>query len=175
MSTRAQVALACNISERHVSRLVADGHLPRDARGVYDLGRVMASYIRFLQAAVASRSSVDSDGKITSTAAQRSELLGIDVQLQRLDLAKKLGEVISIVDHEAILSTLIIETKASLMSVGPRVSQRIVGLTSATAIQLVIDAGVKDALRTLARTVPRKLMASVRRPARRGRRKVTVA
>lgn len=169
MSTRAQVAAACIITERHVSRLVASGDLPRDARGVYDLGRCMQAYIKYLHAALAARSTMGADGTLTSSAGQRAELVGIDIQLARLALAKKLSEVISIVDHETIVSTMIIETKAALMSVGARVSQRIVGLTSATAIQQVIDAGVKEALFTLARTVPRTIIAAVRTPAKRPR------
>jgi hypothetical protein len=150
--TRAQVAIACSITERTVNRLAVEGVIPRDSRGEYDLGRCMMAYIRYLQAAMKAKSVMDDSGRISNTAGQRSEMLDVGVALEKLKLAKALGEVMSIADYEARLSNLVIETRAALMAVGQRVAPRLVGETSRVTIQAVIDAGQREAMLKLSRS-----------------------
>ena len=156
-ATRPQIAHMLHISERHVSRLAADGVLPHAQRGTYDLFACVSRYIVYLQDAVAAKSTIGTDGKLINTAAQRSELLGMELQLRRLEVAKKLGEAISIEDYEFDLSTLIIETRQNLMAVAPRVASKIAGETSRNVIERAIDAEIRLALNRLATATPAKL------------------
>lgn len=167
MASVQQVAKACNLSPRRVQQLAKEGVLPRDARGAYDLGACLMSYIRHLQAAMEAQSSIDGVGKVSNTQQQRAKLLDVEVQREELALAKDRSEVISIADHEMLVSTLIIETKANLMAVGPRVAQCLVGLTSRVAIQQQVDKAVKEALSQLARELPSKLLSKLKRPKKR--------
>ena len=156
-ATRPQIARILHISERHVSRLAADGVLPHAHRGAYDLFPCVSGYIVYLQDALASKSTMGADGKLINTAAQRSELLGMELQLRRLEVAKKLGEAISIEDYEFDLSTLIIETRTNLLAVAPRVAAKIVGEMSRNVIERAIDAEIRLALTRLATATPAKL------------------
>ena len=156
MASVHQVALACNIDIRRVQQLVKEGVLSRDTRGEYDLGRCMMDYIKYLQAAMAARSAMDGDGKITNTAAQRSKLLAVEVALEELKLAKMRGEVITVMEYEEDLSSLVVETRAALMAVGARVAPHVLGQTSRATVQWAIDAGVKEAMSKLAARAPRR-------------------
>jgi hypothetical protein len=81
-------------------------------------------------------------------------MLDVGVALEELKLAKARGEVMAVVDHEAILSDLILATKASVMAVGPRVAGKIVDGMSRSDRQAMVDAGNREALMQLAALVP---------------------
>lgn len=144
-----RISQALNVSIRRVNQLTSDG-LPRESRGQYDLGKCMLWYIRYLQNALSSKASLDDDGELVSTKHQRSALLALQVERERLALAKERGEVLAIADYEQRLSHLIIETKARIMSVGPRVAPLLVGESSRMMIQATIEKAHKEALSHLA-------------------------
>jgi|GEM_PF-4449891 len=154
-ATLDQVAEALNLSVRRVNQLAAEGTIPRIAKGEYDLERCMMAYIRHLQRAVASKASMNEDGEITTTRNERANLLRIQIERETLDLAKAKGEAMSIADHYTILSSLIGETKARIMSIAPRVAPHLVGQDSRVMIQAKIEAEAKVALMHLSEITPR--------------------
>lgn len=151
----AAVATALELSSRHVNQLAQDGVLPRvGARNSFELLACSLAYVRYLKKALAVKGTMAADGTVTIASRQRSELLEVDVQRARLKLAKENGEAMSIADHEAYLSNLIIQTKANLMTVGARVAPKITGEMSRAEIVIAINAGVKEALHALATSEP---------------------
>lgn len=149
-----QVAKALNVTVRRVNQLVHEG-MPRAERGAYDLGACMLWYIRFLQKALAKKSTMDDDGEINSLQGSRQELLKVQIERERFELAREKGKHLPIETHEMILSDLIQETKARVRAVGSRVAQDLVGETSRLMIQAKLDKAHDEALRQLSKIVPR--------------------
>jgi hypothetical protein len=106
------------------------------------------------------KSSMDAGGKITNTNAQRSELLTLEIEGEKLALAQRRGEMLSVADHEAILTDLVIETKANMMAVGSRTAPRLVGLMDRAAIRGEINTAVQKALSKLATIAPAAVRGS---------------
>jgi hypothetical protein len=158
VSTRKQVAALLHISERQLTRLATEGTVPQPARhGEWDALACNAAYIGHMQHAVLTKATMGADGKLINTAAMRSELLSIELQMARLDAAKRLGEVVSIEDYEYDLSTLIVESRTNLLAVAPRVASKITGEMSRVAIERAIDAEIRLALTRLAEATPAKM------------------
>lgn len=151
------VAQACNITVRRVNQLAAEGVFPKEARGVYNLGKCMAAYIRYLQQALDRRSTTGGDGEIRSLQAERTVLVKTQREREELELAKARGEVLSLADHERILADLIIETKARMMAVAPTAAAQVLGETSRVMIQAKVEKLLKEAMVLLSKAVPRRL------------------
>ena len=155
MSTAVDVALACNLTVRRVQQLAKEGILPRVAPGVYEKDACTLAYVRYLQAALVARSTMDGAGKISSMNQQRLRLLEVEVRSEELALAKASGEVLSVADHEAVVADLVRMTRAVFAAVGSRVASQLVDGMNRADRQAVIDAGNRGALMQLAALVPR--------------------
>jgi hypothetical protein len=137
-----------------VRQLVDEKVIPREARGEYDKDVCVRAYIRFLQQSMAAKSSILGDGKVVNTKGQRASLLNIQIEREALDLAQAKGEVMSIEDHEKVLSSLVVETKANVTAVGARVAGKVVGETDRVKVQREIDDEIHRALEALAKVAP---------------------
>lgn len=149
-----QVSKALNVTVRRVNQLVHEG-MPRAERGAYDLGGCMLWYIRYLQKALAKKATMGEDGEISSLQGSRQELLKVQIERERFELEREKRLHIPIATHEFIVSDLIQETKARVRAVGSRISQDLVGETSRLMIQAKLDKAHDEALRQLAKLVPR--------------------
>jgi phage terminase Nu1 subunit (DNA packaging protein) len=154
MASVTAVAEALDLTDRRVNQLAKDGTIPRAARGQYDLDACMRAYIRFLGRAMKSKSTMDGDGNVNSSRDARNNLLTLQAERERFELAKAKSEVISISDHRGILDAMIIETKARVGAIAPRVAPHLVGETSRVMIQAKIEAETKIALSQLAEITP---------------------
>lgn len=157
------IATACHVSVRRVQQLVAEGVLPRATRGAYDRDACTAAYVRYLQRSLASRAGDGTDGDADGAGAtptdaprgatgRRAELLRVQTEIKQLELAKARGQLMAISDHESFISSMIIEAKARIMAIAPRVAPRVLGMTSRLMAQATIEAEIKVALSELART-----------------------
>lgn len=155
MATVEQTAQALNITVRRVNQLAKEGVLPREGRGDYNLGKCMAAYIRYLQAALAKKATMDEDGNVSSLQGSRQALIQVQIERERFELEREKKLHIPIATHEFIISDLIQETKARVRAVGSRISQDLVGETSRLMIQAKIEKAHDEALRQLAKLVPR--------------------
>lgn len=148
------VAKALNVTPRRVNQLANEG-MPREGRGEYDLAACMLWYIRYLQKALSAKGSMDDDGQITTLKAERGRLVKMQADREELELARARGEVISLNDHERVLSDLVLETKARVMAVPARVAPQILGESSRVMAQARIEKGLREALTQLAGVAPR--------------------
>lgn len=162
MANLEQVAKACNITPRRLNQLAKEGAVPREGRGDYNLGKVMAAYIRYLQEALSSRSTEDdSGGQVRSLQAERTTLIKTQREREELELAKARGETISIQDHVKILGDVAMEIKAHILAVAPRLAADVVGETSRVMVQAKADKHLRQVLDRLSKTAP-----SITKPAK---------
>jgi phage terminase Nu1 subunit (DNA packaging protein) len=148
-----KLASVLNLTERRVQQLVPEG-LPKEERGKYDLGKCMAWYIRYLQAALEKRAVPMPEGDLSGLRDERLRLTRAEAGLKEIELAKQRGLLVSIEDVEKDLAALIQEVKARIMAVGPRVAADLVGETSRVMVQAKLEKANKDALSLLAKYEP---------------------
>lgn len=161
MSTIEEISSALNITVRRVNQLAKEGILPREGRGDYNLGKCMATYIRYLQAALSKKATMDENGELSSLQGNRQELMKVQIERERFELAKVRSEFIPIEAHEKILSDLIMETKARVKAVGARVAPDLVGEESRLMIQAKLERAHDEALLQLSKVVPRIPVAAL--------------
>jgi phage terminase Nu1 subunit (DNA packaging protein) len=145
-----RVAHALNLQRRRVQQLVKEG-MPREARGEYDAVKCMLWYIRYLQAAIERRSVRTPEGSFAGEREERVRLLRAHADLREIQLAKERGSLVSIADVEQSLTDLVLTTKATIMSIAPRIAPELVGETSRIMIQTKLERACKEALSYLAR------------------------
>ncbi|SRR6266849_1167252 len=144
-----RLANALEVGVRRVQQLAAEG-LPKEERGRYDLGKCVLWYIRSLHAAL-QKKAVPVDGGFAGEGEERLRLLRADADLREIELAKQRNTLISIADHEGIVTDLVLTTKARIMAIPPRVSTEIVGETSRLMLQAKLEKAYKKALTYLAK------------------------
>lgn len=142
------------LSKPRITQLVKEG-MPVIGRNEYDPVRCMYWYIGTLRRHVRARMSENQDGTSSSVEQERKRLLRAQAEREEMALAKDRGEMITINDHERIVSDLIQETRARVRSVAPRVAQDLVGETSRTMIQAKLEKAHDEALVALSKVVPR--------------------
>jgi phage terminase Nu1 subunit (DNA packaging protein) len=146
-----KIASELDLTSRRIQQLVTEG-LPRDRRGRYDVQKCFHWYVRYVHAAIHQKKvSVASDAVYASEREERLRLLRADADLRELELAKQRSQLISIDDFDAVLTDLILVTKARIMSIPPRVAPDIVGETSRLIIQGKLDKACKESLSYLAK------------------------
>jgi phage terminase Nu1 subunit (DNA packaging protein) len=145
-----RVAQALNLQVRRVQYLVKEG-MPREARGQYDPVKCMLFYIRYLQTLLAKKSVPLGDGNFASEREERIRLLRAHADLKEIKLAKKRGLLIALLDIEAMLTDLVLTTKARIMAIPARVSPELVGETSRLIVQAKIEKACEEALAYLAK------------------------
>ncbi len=143
-----QVAHVLNISERRIQQLAKEG-LPREERGKYDLANCMIWYIRYLQKKLESKSLGSEDFGRSSFLAEKRRLVKADAELREIELAEKRKQLVSIADVEKSWTDLILEAKARVLAIAPRIAADLVGETSRVMIQAKIEKAAKDALALL--------------------------
>jgi len=148
----AKVAYLLNLTEQRVQQLTKEG-LPKEARGQYDGVKCMAWYIRYLQNALEKKAVPTLDGGFVGEREERVRLLRADADLREMELAKERSQLVAIPDVEAMVTDLVLTTKARIMAIGPRLAADLVGETSRVMIQAKIEKAHKDALSYLARSV----------------------
>jgi len=139
------------VTERRVYQLADKSIVVRAGRGTYDLYQSMRGYIVFAHEAMGKRSSMDDEGRTANTKDQRARLLDVELATKELALAQARGQVMAIDDHHMIMSTLIVETKARVMTIGARAAPKLAHERSRTAMKKVIDTEAAGALAALAK------------------------
>jgi Holliday junction resolvasome RuvABC DNA-binding subunit len=89
---------------------------------------------------------MDTEGNVTNTKHQRSRLLDVELATAEINLAKAREQVMAIDDHKMIVSHLIMETKARVMTIGARAAPKVLNQKSRAAIKKVIDSEAIDTL-----------------------------
>lgn len=142
------------LSKPRITQLVKEG-MPQAGRNQYEPVQCMYWYIGTLRRHVRSRMSENQDGTSTSVEQERKRLLRAQAEREEIALAKDRGDLVSLADHERILSDLIQTTRAHVRAVAPRVAQDLVGETSRTMIQAKLEKAHDEALVALSKIVPR--------------------
>jgi hypothetical protein len=132
-----------------VSQLVSLG-MPKLGRGLYDLSKCAYWYIGHLRRATDRKETEGDDGSFTGVARERSRLLKAQADNEEFASAKNRRQLMSVADFEKLMSEMVMETKARVMAVGPRVAPLVIGEQSRIMVQAIIEKELKLALRQLA-------------------------
>lgn len=145
-----EIAAILNLTKARISQLTRDG-FPKTDRGKYDRDECARFYIRYLQALIEKRASVDEGGKIfASEREERLRLLRADADLREIELARERSALVSVEDVEREMTDLIVLTTARMMAVAPRLAPELVGETSRVMVHAKLECALRDTLRTLA-------------------------
>ncbi len=79
-------------------------------------------------------------------------MLRADANLREMELAKESGQLLALSDVEAMLTDLVLTTKARVMALAPRLAPELVGETSRIMIQAKIEKACKEVLAYMARS-----------------------
>ena len=145
----AQIAKALNLSTRRVSQLVEQGVLPKAGRGQFELGPVMAAYIRYMQTAFERRELLTDDGESADVRRQRARLLKAQADDAEIELSKKRGELLPLDVFEQEMGNMISTMRQNVLNLPGRLAPRLVGETSQGKIREVVRGEVYRALESL--------------------------
>jgi phage terminase Nu1 subunit (DNA packaging protein) len=148
----AKVAAFLNLEERRIQQLVHEG-MPRESRGQYDPIKCAHFYIRYLQNALEKKSVPTLDGGFVGEREERIRLLRADADLREIELAKERSQLVAIPDVEAMLTDLVLTTKARILAIPPRLAPELVGETSRVMIQAKLERACKESLSYLAKAL----------------------
>jgi len=146
-----------NLGDRRIQSLVKEG-MPRAKKGAYNFLECVRWYVRYLQERIRSRAlpddGEDSTGPVSSAAATRHKLLGIEAELKTLELAERREQLVSIDKVEKDFASLAMEIKTRILSLPPRLAAEVLGERDLAIAQTKIDRSLKGALESLAQYDP---------------------
>lgn len=141
------------LTPERVRQLVNEG-MPKDGHGQYDAVRCMFWYLGKCRRMIAHKETDNADGSSSGIRGERKRLLSTQADIAEMELAKARSETISIDDHTRVLSELVMETKARMMSIPARAAADVVGETSRVMVQAKIEKRVREAMSHLAASSP---------------------
>jgi hypothetical protein len=146
-------------SDRRVQQLVKEG-MPKEAHGKYDPMRCLVWRVRDLQKKLDGK--VAANGDPSTINEERLRLMRADAELKEIELARQRKQLVLIDDVEQEMTKLVLDTKARILAVAPRLAAELVGQQdSRVMIQAKIERALKDALLQLAKYEPDSVAAAV--------------
>jgi phage terminase Nu1 subunit (DNA packaging protein) len=147
-----------NLGSRRIQQLAREG-LPKAERGVYDIIECLRWYVRYLQRKLIERAlPEDGDGDggapATSSAARRHELLSIEAELKKIELAKEREQLVSIDKVSKDIAAIVVEIRTRILALPPRLAAEVLGETDLAIAQVKIDRSLKGALESLSQYDP---------------------
>lgn len=137
------VAEWLNLTPRRIQQLSQQGVVKKSGRGRYDLKASVQGYTRFLS------DQVDRTGSSEELARERLLTARAERQKKEVALARVLETVISVEDHERMLTDAFELVRARLRHLPGKVAPRMVGLEEARDAQAVLVREVDEALNGL--------------------------
>src|ERR1700676_3583363 len=140
---RDRLAKALNLGPRRVNQLVKEG-MPKELRGKYDLSACMLWYIRYLQGVIEKKSANVGGGEMLGLNDQRVRGLKAQAELKEMEVALRRGETATLTEVRAVISDMVLMTKARLLAIPPRLAVEIMGIDSRIMVQAKIEQSIKD-------------------------------
>jgi phage terminase Nu1 subunit (DNA packaging protein) len=146
-------------SERRVQQLVREG-MPKEAHGKYDPMRCLVWRVRDLQKKLDGK--IAANGEPSTINEERLRLMRADAELKEIELARQRKLLVLVEDVEQEMTTLVLDTKARILAIAPRLAAELVGQQdSRVMIQAKVEKVLKDALLQLAKYEPESVAAAV--------------
>jgi hypothetical protein len=146
-------------SERRVQQLVKEG-MPKEGHGKYDPMRCLVWRVRDLHKKLDGK--IAANGDPSTINEERLRLMRAEAELKEIELARRRKQLVLIDDVEQEMTKLVLDTKARILAVAPRLAAELVGQQdSRVMIQAKIDKALKDALLQLAKYEPDSVAAAV--------------
>jgi phage terminase Nu1 subunit (DNA packaging protein) len=146
-------------SERRVQQLVREG-MPKEAHGKYDPMRCLVWRVRDLQKKLDGK--IAANGEPSTINEERLRLMRADAELKEIEVARERRQLVLVEDVEHEMTKLVLDTKARILAIAPRVAAELVGQQdSRVMIQAKVEKALKDALLLLAKYEPESVAAAV--------------
>jgi hypothetical protein len=145
-----KLATMMNVTPRRVQQLASDSGLPRAGKGMYDAGKCLLWYIRYLQDLLDKKAVATGDGAYSGLKDERARSLRADAELKEIELAEKRGTLVRIEQVKKIFVDLVHMTKARIMATPPRIAPEVLGESSRVMVQAIVEKQLKEALNHLA-------------------------
>jgi len=139
-----------NVTPRRVQQLANESGMPRAGKGLYDAGKCLLWYIRFLQDALEKKAVPKGDGGYSGITDERARSLRADAELKEIELAEKRGVLVRIETVRKCFVDLVHMTKARVMATPPRIAPEVIGESSRVMVQAIVEKQLKEALNHLA-------------------------
>src|SRR5580658_2689107 len=111
-----------NVTPRRVQVLASEFGMPRAGKGLYDAGKCLLWYIRYLQDALDKKAVPTGDGTYSGMKDERARSLRADAELKEIELAEKRGTLVRIETVKKVFVDLVHMTKARVMATPPRIA-----------------------------------------------------
>ena len=138
------IARLLDLTPRRVQQLVAEGVIPKDERGRYELVPVVRAYIRYLRERALSQD-LGSDALVQ----HRARLTKARADMAELEHAQMLGELVPAAQVEEAWAAVVAVMRTRLLALPTKVAPRVVALSHEAAIQDALRAEIADALAEL--------------------------
>lgn len=139
-----------NVTPRRVQQLANEPGFPRAGKGLYDAGKCLMWYIRFLQDAIEKKAVPTGDGSFSALTTDRARSIRADAEIKEIDLAERRGTLVRIEQVKKIFVDLVHMTKARVMATPPKIAQEVIGEESRVMVQAKVEKMLKAALNQLA-------------------------
>lgn len=139
------IAKLFGISERRVQQLAQEGMIPKPEKNQYELVGCVRSYINYLQQRAFGKGIGPQD-----THLERARLLKAQADMAELDLAEKLGELVSVERVEADWLAMVSACRAKLLSIPTKSAYQVSNLKDTHEIEKFLKRTIHEALSELA-------------------------
>lgn len=143
------LAEICNVTQTRLYQLSVEGAIPKEKRSKHRLVECVKGYIRFLQVRQKRGRAIASNDIEES----RARKAAADAEIAELDLAKARSEIITLKDHDAVLSNVYEIIKTSLLAIPTRSTPNIAQANGIREIKDVLELEIHDILSDLSRTL----------------------
>jgi hypothetical protein len=128
--------------------------LPQVKPGLYDILECCRWYVRYLQRKILERSLRKDDGDGPAASVMRHEMLSIEAELKKIELAEKREQLVSIDKVQKDLEAIAAEIRRCFSALPKKIAAEVLGETDLAVSQVKIDRSLRGALTVLSQFDP---------------------
>ncbi len=143
------IAEFLGLTVRRVQQLVAEGMLPRPARGKYNFIHCGQAYIAYLKKLA--------EGRNKEVDAERARKVKLEADLAEIELRKEQGKLVDAIQAAKLWEKMIMAFRSRMLALPTKAAPQVFGCASMPEIKEVLEGAVSEALGELAAIEPASL------------------
>jgi phage terminase Nu1 subunit (DNA packaging protein) len=155
LCTTAALSHYLGITSRRIQQLVKSDVLPQIGRGKFRIADAVQAYIKFLSFSSSTYNGEEVDGKL-----EKALLTRIQKEKAELELGVMRGELHRGEDVRAVMSDMIGNCRARLLSLPTKLSPMLLGQSEMAMVQDIIKRAIYEALTELSNYNPKKIQSA---------------
>jgi phage terminase Nu1 subunit (DNA packaging protein) len=140
-----QLSRILQLTPRRIQQLVKLG-MPKLGPNRYPLEECATFYIDFLQKNLERKGADMADGTLTLFREEKSRTMRVAAELKELELARKRALVVTVEDSKKAFEDFAHMIKARVRAIPPRLADEVLGETSRSMVQAIIEKAIDGAL-----------------------------